>query len=82
MTGKLRMQWWRERIYHVFDAPEADRATQDTLLLRALARAVHEHDLTRRWFERLIDARVSRAMLRFWCRVLFTEGVLSLGTRS
>ena len=60
MTGKIRMQWWRERIYNLYEvsgATGANRPEQSTLLLRELDKAVQEHDLTRRWFERMLDAR-------------------------
>ncbi|KAG6977673.1 hypothetical protein JG688_00000111 [Phytophthora aleatoria] len=60
ITGKIRMQWWRERIYNLYEvssAAGAERPEQSTLLLRGLDKAIHEHDLTRRWFERLLDAR-------------------------
>ncbi|POM65226.1 Phytoene synthase [Phytophthora palmivora] len=60
ITGKIRMQWWRERIYNLYEVPAsigADRPEQSTTLLRGLDKAIHEHDLTRRWFERLLDAR-------------------------
>uniref|UniRef100_M4BTG2 15-cis-phytoene synthase n=1 Tax=Hyaloperonospora arabidopsidis (strain Emoy2) TaxID=559515 RepID=M4BTG2_HYAAE len=54
------MQWWRERIYHLYEvsaASGAARPEQSTMLLRGLDKAVQEHDLTRRWFERMLDAR-------------------------
>lgn len=57
-TGKIRMQWWREKIYDLYVPPSSTRASQETFLLRGLEKAIHEHDLTRRWFERLLDARV------------------------
>ncbi|GLE11276.1 hypothetical protein PINS_up023642 [Pythium insidiosum] len=53
-TGKIRMQWWRERIYSLYDRSSP---AQETLVLRELAKAVVQHNLTRRWFERLLDAR-------------------------
>lgn len=66
-TGKIRMQWWRERIYDLYASPlsSSPPAPQETFLLRGLAKAIDDHDLTRRWFERLLDARVrsSRALL-------------------
>ncbi|DAZ99350.1 TPA: hypothetical protein N0F65_005201, partial [Lagenidium giganteum] len=54
-TGKIRIQWWRDRINAMY-TPEAG-APQETVLLRGLQRAIQEHNLTRRWFDRLIDAR-------------------------
>ncbi|TMW56932.1 hypothetical protein Poli38472_002857 [Pythium oligandrum] len=55
-TGKIRMQWWRENIYNLY-SPRATRAVPETMLLRALSKAIDDHELTRRWFERLLDAR-------------------------
>ncbi|RMX67951.1 hypothetical protein DD238_000522 [Peronospora effusa] len=58
ITGKIRIQWWRERIYNLYErSTGTERPEQSTLLLRGLDKAVQEHDLTRRWFERLLDAR-------------------------
>ncbi|KAL4140974.1 hypothetical protein PRNP1_014098 [Phytophthora ramorum] len=60
ITGKIRMQWWRERIYNLYEVSAsagAGRPQQSTALLRALDQGIQEHDLTRRWFERLLDAR-------------------------
>ncbi|KAE9027370.1 hypothetical protein PF011_g2070 [Phytophthora fragariae] len=60
ITGKIRMQWWRERIYNLYEVSAsagAERPQQSTLLLRGLDQAVQQHDLTRRWFERMLDAR-------------------------
>lgn len=58
-TGKIRLQWWREKIYGMYE-PQALRVPQETFLLRGLANAISDHGLTRRWFERLLDARVRR----------------------
>lgn len=57
VTGKIRMQWWRDRIYDLYGAPAGNRPPQSTALLQELDRAIQEHGLTRRWFERLLDAR-------------------------
>ncbi|KAL3659553.1 hypothetical protein V7S43_015540 [Phytophthora oleae] len=61
ITGKIRIQWWRERIFNLYEVSSSDdqesRPEQSTALLRALDTAIQEHDLTRRWFERLLDAR-------------------------
>ena len=61
-AGKIRLQWWRERIYDLYALPSSSFASSgpsrpDTLLLRALGQAIQKHNLTRRWFERLLDAR-------------------------
>ncbi|TYZ62432.1 hypothetical protein PybrP1_008674 [[Pythium] brassicae (nom. inval.)] len=55
-TGKIRLQWWREKIYGMYE-PYSLRVPQETFLLRGLEKAISDHDLTRRWFERLLDAR-------------------------
>ncbi|KAG1708611.1 hypothetical protein DVH05_022238 [Phytophthora capsici] len=61
ITGKIRLQWWRERIFNLYEVSSSvgqeSRPEQSTALLRALDKAIQEHDLTRRWFERLLDAR-------------------------
>ncbi|KAI9905959.1 hypothetical protein PsorP6_014387 [Peronosclerospora sorghi] len=60
ITGKIRMQWWREHIYTMYERSASggvERPVQSTLLLQELDQAVHKHKLTRRWFERLLDAR-------------------------
>lgn len=60
ITGKIRMQWWRERMYNLYEVSASsgvERPEQSTMLLRGLDKAVQEHDLTRRWFERMLDAR-------------------------
>lgn len=56
LTGKIRLQWWRERIFALYESQGAV-ASRETLLLSELERAVQQHDLTRRWFERILDAR-------------------------
>lgn len=55
LTGKIRVQWWRERVSALYESPGG--ATRETPLLLELDRAIAAHDLTRRWFERLLDAR-------------------------
>ncbi|KAG7395094.1 NADH dehydrogenase (ubiquinone) complex I, assembly factor 6 [Phytophthora boehmeriae] len=57
VTGKIRMQWWRDRILDLYAVPVGERPQQSTALLQGLDAAIQEHDLTRRWFERLLDAR-------------------------
>ncbi|CAH0514488.1 unnamed protein product [Peronospora belbahrii] len=60
ITGKIRIQWWRESIYNLYKrslTTSNERPEHSTLLLRGLDKAIQEHDLTWRWFERLLDAR-------------------------
>ena len=52
MVGQIRLQWWREAIDGVYeDDPRAHE------VVRPLAAAVRDYNLTRAHFERLIDAR-------------------------
>lgn len=60
-TGKIRMQWWRQKIAELYASPET--AQKDTLLLRSLAVAIQDQALTCRWFERILDARVRTHVL-------------------
>ncbi|CEG37048.1 Phytoene synthase [Plasmopara halstedii] len=60
ITGQIRMQWWRERIFKLYEFSSADEERgleESTILLHGLDQAIQKHDLTRRWFERLLDAR-------------------------
>lgn len=52
MVGQIRLQWWREAIDGAYaDDPRAHE------VVRPLAAAVHDFDLSRVHFERLIEAR-------------------------
>ena len=53
MLGRIRLQWWREGIAAAF----GDAAVRNHEVLTPLATAIRRHDLERRQFERLIDAR-------------------------
>lgn len=55
LTGKIRMQWWRERIYSLYEFQ--GEVSRETVLLQELENAIKQHGLTRRWFERVLDAR-------------------------
>eukprot|EP00741_Cyanophora_paradoxa_P007388 tig00001127_g7147.t1 len=51
-VGRLRMQWWREAVDAIYkDAPPHMHVTQ------MLHHAVRKHKLSRRWLDRLLDAR-------------------------
>lgn len=52
MIGQIRLQWWREAIAGIYEGKA--RAHE---VVRPLAEAVERYDLTRTYFERLIDAR-------------------------
>jgi phytoene synthase len=52
LIGRMRLQWWRERMDGIFaGAPPAHEVAA------ALAETVRRHGLARRHFDRLIDAR-------------------------
>ncbi len=52
MVGQIRLQWWREAIDGIYaDNPRAHE------VVRPLAAAVERYDLSRKHFERLIEAR-------------------------
>ena len=55
--GTIRMQWWREKIQSLFTSPSRS-PSYDSVLLKELAHTVNEKQLTRLWFDRILDARV------------------------
>ena len=52
MLGQIRLQWWREAIDEIYQGGGRRHEVVDPL-----AEAIRTHGLTRRYFERLIDAR-------------------------
>ena len=52
MLGQIRLQWWREAIDEIYQGGGRRHEIVDPL-----AEAIRTHGLTRRYFERLIDAR-------------------------
>jgi len=54
LLGEMRLQWWRDAIELIYTGGERAHP-----VVRGLAGAVREHDLTRATFERLIDARAA-----------------------
>ena len=52
MLGQIRLQWWREAIDEIYQGKGRRHEVADPL-----AEAIRAHDLTRNYFERLIDAR-------------------------
>lgn len=52
MVGQIRLQWWREAIDEAYAGSVRDHA-----VLHPLAAAIERHDLSRRHFDILIDAR-------------------------
>ncbi|GAB5031962.1 nadh dehydrogenase complex assembly factor 6 [Nannochloropsis oceanica] len=53
LPGQMRMQWWREVIGAIYQ----DKSPAHPVA-RALAEAVQAHNLTRRWLDRLLEARL------------------------
>src|SRR5713226_379142 len=53
MLGQIRLQWWRE----VIAAAYAGDKPRDHPVVEPLAATIAEFGLTRRYFDRLIDAR-------------------------
>ncbi|CAM9832688.1 unnamed protein product [Discosporangium mesarthrocarpum] len=53
-AGKMRMQWWKDAIAEIYEG----RAPPQPIAL-ALAEAVQRHGLTKRWFDRILDARMA-----------------------
>ncbi|RHY10060.1 hypothetical protein DYB25_006488 [Aphanomyces astaci] len=56
-AGKLRIQWWRQRLHDIFDKRNAASAPTDHVVLAELHAAIHKHQLTQRWFDRILEAR-------------------------
>ncbi|RQM20215.1 hypothetical protein B5M09_010716 [Aphanomyces astaci] len=56
-AGKLRIQWWRQRLNDLFDKRNAASAPTDHVVLAELHTAIHKHQLTQRWFDRILEAR-------------------------
>jgi phytoene synthase len=52
MMGRIRLQWWRERLAEIYDGKE-----QQHQVARSLAQAIRTRGLSRVHFDRLIDAR-------------------------
>jgi len=53
LPGQMRMQWWREVIGAIYQGKSPAHP-----VARALAEAVQAHNLTRRWLDRLLEARL------------------------
>lgn len=60
LTGRMRFQFWRETLNEIFGSSadvEGMRGSGNHPIGRALARAVREHGLQRRWLDRMLSAR-------------------------
>ncbi|ETW10047.1 hypothetical protein H310_00436 [Aphanomyces invadans] len=54
-AGKIRIQWWRQRLHDLFDSRKP--APTDHVVLAELHSAIHRHQLTQRWLDRILEAR-------------------------
>ena len=54
LPGRVRIQWWRDVIDQIYESGAPPRGSQ---IAAALAAAVDEHRLSRRWLDRVIEAR-------------------------
>ena len=52
VLGQIRLQWWREAVEECF-GPQQRRHE----VVQPLCEAIQRHDLNRKWFDQLIDAR-------------------------
>ena len=80
MVLQMRMQWWRDALKQIYGEEIENNKSSDpstgmlnfsidcwhSPIVRALAAANEEHDLTRRFLERLIDARDADLEVRQW----------------
>jgi len=64
-TAALRFQWWRDAINFAYTGEDdaISNPSQHPVALE-LRRAVQEHNLTRRWLERLVDQREETLTLK------------------
>ncbi len=58
MTGRIRFQFWKDSLQRIYDGDNVGEL-QDQPVLKELERCIKEHDLTQRFFERCIEARIS-----------------------
>jgi len=56
-AGRLRLQWWRSAIDAIYAADNGRIPKHPVIQL--LQESIQEHNLTRRWLDRVIDARES-----------------------
>ncbi|EQC27795.1 hypothetical protein SDRG_14379 [Saprolegnia diclina VS20] len=53
-AGRMRIHWWRQRIHDIYTSP---KPVKDHFLLAELQSAIQRHNLTQRWFDRILEAR-------------------------
>ena len=52
--GRMKYQWWRESIDHIYNGKPPNHPTA-----LALGEALQSHKLSKSWFKRILQARVS-----------------------
>ncbi len=57
MLGQIRLQWWREAIAEIYDSDPERGDIRRHEVAQPLGVAIRAHDLPRRAFDQLIDAR-------------------------
>lgn len=57
MTGSIRFQWWNDQIDKIYVTSADESNSFDHPVAQELAIAVHSHRLTKRLFERCLEAR-------------------------
>ncbi len=53
LLGRMRLQWWRDALDEIY----SDVTPRRHVVVQPLAHAIHDHTLTRAYFDRLLDAR-------------------------
>ena len=54
LPGRVRIQWWRDVIDQIYETGAAPQGSQ---VAAGLAAAVCDHQLSRRWLDRVVEAR-------------------------
>jgi phytoene/squalene synthetase len=57
ITGRIRFQWWRNTLEEIYFGNGVN-AVNDQPLINALSFHIKEKNLTLRWFERTLEARL------------------------
>jgi NADH dehydrogenase [ubiquinone] 1 alpha subcomplex assembly factor 6 len=58
LTGKIRFQFWRDVLEKIYNNQTLGKIG-DNPLMQELAVSIKEHNLTRRYFDRIIEARIN-----------------------
>ena len=58
IIGQMKLQWWRDVVAAIYDGgPEGNKVPQGNPVVEALAATIRGHNLSRVYFEALLDAR-------------------------